>query len=75
MYFHYHACAVTQVFKSEMGIQGKGDGILLKITFDDGRHQYRMIEDTAPENEPRVDLLYYWVDDPTIPDIADVTLA
>jgi hypothetical protein len=50
------------------------NGATLKITFPDGRHQYRTIEDTAPEDEPRVDLLYYWIDDPTIPEYGEVEL-
>lgn len=70
----FHACAITQSAKIALGIQGKGDGTLLKIQFADGSHQYRVIEDTAPEDNMRVDLLYYWIDDPSIPDTADVTV-
>lgn len=67
----FRACALTESAKEGLNAQ---NGSLLKITFADGSHQYRTVEDTAPEEDPRVDLLYYWVDDPTIPVSANVEL-
>lgn len=67
------SCALTASAATALKAQ---HGCLLKIIFDQKHVYYRTYDDTAPEDDPRLDMFFPWAFDKTIPaDFAEVQLA
>jgi len=64
------SCALTRGAANLLGIK---EGAIIRIVWDDKTEQFRRYDDTAPEDEPRVDLFYPYADHP-LPDFGDVTV-
>ena len=59
------SCALTT---KAADILGAKPGDIIHIKWDNKTEQYRRYDDTAPEDEARVDLFYPYYDNPTQPD-------
>ena len=69
----FRAAALTEKARELLGID-RADHRLLDVDFGNGIVQRRRDEDTAPEDEARIDLLNYWQFNPDWPDYVTVTV-
>lgn len=64
------SCALTKGAAQTLGAR---EGDIIRIVWDDKTEQFRRYDDTAPEDEERVDLFYPFNDFP-LPDYATVSV-
>lgn len=65
------SCALT---KSAANALGARPGDIIRVIWDNRTETFRRYDDTAPEDEMRVDLFYPWKDNLEQPDFGEVTV-
>jgi len=65
------SCALTRGAAQLLGAR-RGD--IIRIVWGPKLEAFRRYDDTAPEDEPRVDLFYPFQDNPLQPDFAEVSV-